>query len=246
VITTELAFSVLSNKNWQHLCCARDKQLLIMKRTLLAALFTVTTALTSFAGIQGHDDPHEPGFRLNFHMGLTGHLYGADEGTDADLFKDIRPAKTFGIEFGNKFTFKKFGDDKMSVGLMVDWFAFDFGYRVLDGPNGDINSMTMNLGFLEFGPSFTYSLNDEMGFDVYYQLKPTVIYSGFVTSDDIEVVLGSGFSHAVGIAYRYKAYNIAFEPNFGAVKAASTGSSELNLESKVNTTNFRILLGFKF
>ena len=101
-----------------------------------------------------------------------------------------------------------------------------------------------HLGFLEFGPSFTYALNDDMGLDVYYQLKPTFM-TGIYTNDlDDGGYAGAGLTHAAGVGFRYKAFALALEPNFGRMKVIDIDSSDL--ESKVNTSNFKIKLGFKF
>jgi hypothetical protein len=213
-----------------------------MKKLLVFILLIINISLTGHAKTNNLDDPHGGGFRLNFHFGLPGSLYGADELADKEYWKKIKPSLTMGLELGHKFTFTKFADDKLSFGMMVDWIDFNFGRTV------EFNAAAafVNVGFLEFGPSFTYALNDKIGFDAYYQLKPTVFSRVFAVAQRARTTasVGTGFSHAVGIGFRYSLFSVALEPNFGSIQITNTDAD--NLVTRANTTNFRILLGFKF
>lgn len=202
------------------------------------------SVLSGFAGVQDNEDPHGNGFRLNFNFGLTGGLYGADVDGDKDLYKDSKPALALGLSLGNKWTFARFSDDKMSVGLMVDWVDFSYASNKETVLQADVYNRVFNIAFLKVGPSFTYALNDKMGLDAYYQLRPTYAGSYYGNSDANTVSLGFGFTHAVGVAFRYGLLNVAVEPNFGSVEVVNTDFD--NISNNMSLGNTRIVVGFKF
>ncbi len=217
-----------------------------MKKVLLASMAIFLSVLSSFAGVQDNDDPHGNGFRLNFNFGLTGGLYGADVDADKDLYKEseAKPGLAWGLSLGNKWTFTRFSDDKMSVGLMVDWVDFSFASKSYKVANQDYFNSVLNVAFLKVGPSFTYALNDKMGLDAYYQLRPTYGASIGGDSDDPNVAVGFGFTHAVGVAFRYGLLNVALEPNFGSVETVNVDFE--NDKRQMSLGNTRIVIGFKF
>ncbi len=217
-----------------------------MKKVLLISMTMFFSVLSGFAGVQDNEDPHGNGFRLNFNFGLTGGLYGADVDGDKDVYKELgaKPGLTWGVSLGNKWTFARFSDDKMSVGLMVDWVDFSYASKKYTILNNDAYNRVLNIAFLKVGPSFTYALNDKMGLDAYYQVRPTYAGSILGESDDPNVAVGFGFTHAVGVAFRYGLLNVAVEPNFGSVEVVNTDFDSLT--SNMSLGNTRIVVGFKF
>ena len=72
--------------------------------------------------------------------------------------------------------------------------------------------LTVEATFLEFGPIGTYVLNSTMAVDAYYNLRPTGLATvafdedGNILGDE---VYGSGFTHALGAAFRWKVLSVA-------------------------------------
>lgn len=213
-----------------------------MKKILSINFILLLTALSGFAEVQDHTDPHGNGFRLNFHFGLTGVLYGADVNANKDLYKVIKPGVNWGLSLGNKWTVYRFQDDKMSFGVMVDWIDFSIANKNIN--NLGVSNTVGNFSFLKIGPSFTYALTDKIGLDLYYSLRPTAAVSIIEDSIGNDVSVGGGLTHAVGVGFRYGILNVAFEPNFGNVETVNTDVS--TLISNTSMANTRIVVGFKF
>ena len=227
-----------------------------MKKTILTIAVALSTVFSAFAGTE---TPHDNGFRLNFQLGITGGLYGipyisgiSSEVKDElkDEVSDLIPSLTFGFEVGNKFTISRFSEDKMSVGVLVDWLGFNYGSTTVDNGEDEDEDADLveskraifNFNFLEVGPSFTYAVNDDIGVDLYYQIKPTLLIPTFSFGGETDAGDPSiGVSHAVGLGIRYSVFALSLEPNFGSVNVFDEEG-----EIKTNATHFRINLGFKF
>ena len=213
-------------------------------------LLLAGSLLIGFSGIAGTDSPHDKGFRFNFHIGMTGGLYGlpVEIGEQEDLIQEEAdeyvPSFTFGLELGTRFTLGRTASDKISVALIVDWFGLSLGSKTIpaDEEYERYTVGVLNGNLLEMGPSITYALNNKMAIDLYYQVKPTVIVGVFLASVEVDFDDPSvGLSHAMGVTYRYKELAVGLEPNFGKINVLFEDDGV-----KTSTSRFNINLGFKF
>ena len=149
----------------------------------------------------------------------------------------------FGFEVGNKFTISRFSNNKISFGIVADWFGASYASKKSYFPLiGNLSFGHLSVSMLEVGPTFTYALNDKMGIDLYYQLQPMahILIVGVEDSyEDGDPAIG--FSHAVGVGFRYKVFALGVEPNFGKLNNDDAFS-----KYKVETAQLKINLGLKF
>jgi len=213
-----------------------------MKKVALLFIAGLTSLSISFAGTQSTDTPHDGGFRLNFHVGSVNKAYGntVDNGSDG-------PKTTLGVEIGTKWNLTTLSGDKMSIGLMADWFSLGYsGYKEkysFLGQEESFGVTILNLSVLEVGPSFTYALSDDLALDAYYQIKPTFLVN--IYDGEVETSEAVGINHVIGVAARYKMFNFGVEPIFGGItrKFEYFGYTE---KIKINTASVRVVFGFKF
>lgn len=155
------------------------------------------------------------------------------------------PKISFGLEIGNQWYVWRTSDETMGVAINVNWFDFQIGSRKMDVPFfGSMTNRVINFSFLEFGPMYTYAVNDEIGLDGYLNLKPTVL-AGVSTGDNVDssALVGLGFTYALGANFRWRALLVGLEYGFGKVKVADTDNTDFT--QKVNTGMFKINLGVK-
>lgn len=189
------------------------------------------------------------GFSVNAVLGFPSKSFGAEE----DAQDDTQLGPLYGVKLGNRWYFAP--QETFGIGLMVNWIDFAFAGKTGTIAGADFTRFAMDLTFAEFGPVGTFAVNDDIGIDGYYNLRPTWLSSAFVTSnigtsDDEFVYTGFGFSHALGAAFRWKVLNVGFEYVFGSINSAGAYSGDLSgvdLEDLKNKTNsFRIVVGAKF
>lgn len=111
-----------------------------------------------------------------------------------------------------------------------------------------------DVSFFEIGPVGTYVLNNDMALDAYYNLRPAGFASVMIVSesneDETYSYAGFGFTHALGVAFRYKALNIGLEYVAGSIDSEGTyqgsfGDEDLSRQKNI-ANNFRIMIGAKF
>jgi hypothetical protein len=142
------------------------------------------------------------------------------------------------------------------AGIMTKWLDFTMAARGgTDASSNDWGRATLDFSFLELGPIATIALSDAVAIDAYYNLKPTVLSSAYLLTYDngndlTKTLVGFGFSHAIGTAFRFKVLNIGVEYVVGKINCdqSETGDyAQDNLPSiKCKTNSLRFFVGVKF
>jgi len=215
---------------------------------LLAIIIFTCVTIKSFAQ---KNRTLSNGFSINLVTGFPSSTYGlTNDNKNADPYKI---GSIGGLKIGNRWYFSP--KEKYGFGLMVNWIDFSGAKK-----KGTYNSVNwerdvVDLSLLTLGPVGTYAISSNIALDAYYNLRPTGFGSRFIStsssgsgSDETYTYYGLGMSNAIGVAFRYKLYNLGFESVFGGIKSHGTysGPNNVKLESQKNMTNsFRILLGVK-
>jgi hypothetical protein len=136
---------------------------------------------------------------------------------------------------------------------MVNWVDVSLAAKggTVDGT--DFGRAAIDFTFLELGPVGTIVVADGMAIDAYYNLRPTVMSSALVstlvTGDETFAYAGFGFSHAIGAAFRVRAFNVGVEYVAGGINSKGTYTGDMNLDledAKIQTNSLRIMIGLKF
>ena len=186
------------------------------------------------------------GSNTNFIIGFPSASFGVEDGDE--VADEYQLGVLWGIEWGNRWYFSP--TETMGFGLMINWA--DISYSTKTGTENGLewSKAVIDMTFMEIGPIGTYALSNNMAIDGYYNLRPTLLMSGAVVSDETFAYAGFGFSHAIGTAFRYNVFNVGLEYVFGGINSVGTYSGSLggiDLDEKKNKTNsLRIMLGFKF
>jgi len=191
--------------------------------------------------LHAQDKAIKKGFGLNFSIGVpTGDLaadFDTDEGFEAPI--------TFGLQISNRWYIMP--QDEYGFGILVNWLDVALGSKEIET---DVRSALYQMSFLEFGPIGTYALDDNMAIDGYYNLKPSFMINIWGDNDYGFGTFGSGFTHAVGAAFRYEVFSVGLEMNFGKINGVfydtEDGVSDDIDVKDIPTSVFKINLGFKF
>ncbi len=205
------------------------------------------------------------GFSINIVTGFPSASFGAPK----DVSSDEKYGALFGLKLGNRWYFAP--QEKYGFGLMVNWLDLAAGFK--SGTGSVENSIglvqsydwartTFDVTLLGVGPIGTFAINDDMAIDGYYNLRPTLLVSGNVSSDPEGIAddktygyAGFGITNTLGTSFRWKVLNVGVEYVFGKVNCQGkyTGPSiEGQLEdgdlpdAKLSTNSIRLVLGVKF
>jgi len=185
------------------------------------------------------------GFGVQFQIGFPSDMYGLDDRLDAD--SDNKAGILFGLQLGNRWYVHK--DGKIGISIMANWLDATYSQKSYDD---DSKRGILEIALLEVGPGFTYAINDDVAFDAYYNLRPTIMSSVIVDSDNNGIgAAGFGITHALGAALRYKALYFGAEYVMGKTKGKyvevgdGTGIPVLD-DGKLVVNHMRLLVGFKF
>ena len=186
------------------------------------------------------------GFSINAVLGIPSENFGLD-GVPELLNSDLQLKMLYGLQLGNRWYFKT--TNQYGIGLMVNWIDFTVGLKSTTIGYSDYGIAALDFTFLEMGPIGTFAISEDMAIDGYYNLRPTV-FSWAIASEDEDsyAAAGTGFSHTIGAAFRYKALNIGLEYVLGSIKVSQDEDSGLNIPNngKMNANSFRIIIGAKF
>lgn len=231
------------------------KKLFISFLTSVATLSAIAggNALQSTAATQGHDDPLDNGFILRAGISLpsAGYGFASDE---KDLVKEFTPKLGLGLEIGNQWYVFRTNAENMGVAINVNWFDLALATKSNSSGGVDVTTAVFTGSFIEVGPMFTYKVTDDIGVDLFYNLKPTFMVSAMTSSsngnDFSQALSGFGFNNAVGTSFRWRALSLGFEYVFGTIKASNINSDDKSADVpnnyKMNTNAFKINIGAKF
>lgn len=213
---------------------------MVKKIKSMAGLIMLVISLCSVANMSAKDRTLSNGFSLKASLGFP----SSDFGTPGVLPDDMEYGTVLGLEIGNRWYFSP--TDTWGIGLMVNWF--DISY--VKGKSQDFDVYTVDVGFLELGPVGTYALNEAMALDAYYNLRPTVSTTVTNDFDVVTAFAGSGFTHAIGAAFRWKVLSIGVESAFGEVTSdlyyEDGEQMDVGFSETTSNKRFRIIFGFKF
>lgn len=159
----------------------------------------------------------------------------------------------YGLDWGNTFNIYKLDDVDLAFGIRVSWIDVSFANQKIDQGFGiELNNYSALGSFFGIGPNITYKIQDKIGAEVYFKVKPSVYlnwseYDDQITSDVSEV--GFGTTNAFGIAARYDVLTLGFEIHGGTITSTQTTDSEfdsvdLDIDRVLSYTRF--FVGFRF
>ena len=189
------------------------------------------------------------GFSVNLVTGVPMKTYGSP----VDATSEMRYRTLWGLQLGNRWYFAP--QENMGFGLMVNWFDFTMALRSGDDSYyGEWGRATLDISFLEIGPVGSFAISENAAVDAYYNLRPTLLTTGFVVpdynnGDGTYAAAGLGLTHALGAAFRIKVFNIGVEYVLGGINSDESYDGTLTgIDGTVNNkaNSVRILIGVKF
>ncbi len=230
------------------------KKLFISFLTSLATLSAIAggNALQSTSATQGHDDPLDNGFIIRAGISLPSQGYGFSS-EEKEESKEYTPKLGLGLEIGNQWYVFRSGAENLGVAINVNWFDLGLATKSTTSDGVDFTTAVFTGSFIEFGPMFTYKLTDDIGVDLFYNLKPTLMVSAATLSNDgdnfSQAYTGFGFNNAIGTTFRWRALAFGFEYVFGNIKATNVNSDDKNAtvpdNYKMISNAFKINIGVK-
>ena len=204
-------------------------------RTLLIVSLLFSLMLNTHAQ---KDRTLSNGFSIQFIVGIPSAEYGVDE--SLSIPEEFQYSTLFGLQLGNRWYFTN--SDQFGIGLMVNWFDISTAMTENVLYEETITWLTAEATLLELGPIGTYAINSTMAVDAYYNLRPTGLVSASIDEDNSlsDDYYGSGFTHALGAAFRWKVLSVGIESVFGKIKDLD------DPEIKLQANNFRFVIGVKF
>lgn len=178
------------------------------------------------------------GFSIKFNFGFPSSQFLNVSIDDQDIDSNLDFNTTLGFQIGNQWYVYR--SEKFGIALNVNWLDISFGEaeEILVGSSTTEKIYFIDLSLLEFGPLVSYALNDDMGIDAFYNLKPNTIWFG----NDTNTEAAFGITSSIGTAFRYKVFYVGLESNFGTATV-----QDLDVDNvKVKTNQTRLSLGFKF
>ena len=153
------------------------------------------------------------------------------------------------LEIGNMLFISDFKGDN-AIGLRATWFAAS--YSTYSANNLDMSYLQGSI--IRLGPYFTYALNEEMALDAFYQIGPSFAWDAQL--DTMPSGRGNtgyfGFTHNLGVDFRYKMFSAGIDMNFGNLKYTDKEEYKnetdeiVDLFYKIRTPYTRIFFGFRF
>ena len=212
-----------------------------MRKTLsLLSLFIVIGVFTTAFGQM--TPALKNGFSIKAQLGFPSAGFGWNE----DIPDGYEYGITYGLQVGNQWYF--YNPESLGIGLMVNWIDVTGSTKKVTGDQGTLDRATLDVGVLEFGPVFTYAIDDPKAIDVYYNFRPTVMSTGYKYGvEDGEAYGGYGVTHAFGAGFRYKLLYVGGEYVTGSIKVSQDSTDEEDwIDEKMKVGCFRILVGVKF
>lgn len=207
------------------------------------------------------------GFSVNLVVGFPSAEFGAE--SNDYVPSSMEYGALWGLKLGNRWYFAP--QEKYGFGLMVNWLDFAAGfksgtesYETIYGSTESFDwaRTTFDVTLLGVGPIGTIAINDDIAIDGYYNLRPTLLVSGNVSSDPQGIAddetygyAGFGITNTLGTAFRWKVLNVGVEYVFGKVNCQGkytgpTITGELEdgdlPDAKLSTNSVRLVLGVKF
>jgi len=167
-----------------------------------------------------------------------------------DFKEEYKYGITYGLQAGHQWYFYK--PESLGIGLMVNWLDVTGTIKKYSDSQELIKRATLDVGVLEFGPVFTYAIDDPMAIDVYYNLRPTALMTGYRYIDEEEGENEDGFggygvTHAFGAGFRLRLLYAGVEYVTGSTKVSRDSSDdEIWKDRKMKADCFRIVVGVKF
>jgi hypothetical protein len=179
------------------------------------------------------------GLSINFIIGFPSDSYAYKNSNTPDEYKFN---KIWGIKTGSRWYFSP--SDKFGIGLMVNWSDVVFGYNI----KNDWEIYSMETSMFELGPVATIAISQNIAIDGYYNLRPTAYLKmvSLANAEEPTVYFGYGFSHAIGGAIRWKAFNVGLEYVIGTIKCSVQTPTITLDDENANLNSLRLLVGFKF
>ncbi|MBB6459007.1 hypothetical protein [Flammeovirga kamogawensis] len=174
------------------------------------------------------------GFSLKFNFGFPTSDYLSTSYKGEDLGDGIELNTTLGFQIGNQWYVYRGGN--FGIAINANWL--DISYST--SKDTDPTLYIVDLALVEIGPLVSYSINNEMGFDAFYNLRPNNVWIGSEDIEDVEAAFG--MSHSVGVGFRYKVLYFGVESNFGKLTIQDIEIDDL----EVSTNQTKLTLGFKF
>ena len=183
------------------------------------------------------------GMSLKAQLGFPSAAFNWNEDIEVDYMYGI----SYGLQVGNQWYLLK--GESAGLGLMINWLDVTYASKKGTSADGDFKRRSVDLAVLEVGPLGTYAITDQLALDVYYNLRPTGLVSGYTVDDeDEEGYSGAGVTHAVGGGFRYNLLSVGVEYVFGNTKI-NWDSADPKLfpdDTKIKADCFRIVAGIKF
>ena len=221
----------------------------------LIAFFALLSLMMLPCKSQSQNRMLENGFSVKFSFGFPPSQYGFDG--DLPFPEGLELSNTYGLEIGNQWYF--YNENNIGIGLDVNWFDVSYGKaNIFDFDLGDIDRITVEGSFLEFGPVGTFAINDILAVEGYYNLRPSYIASFYYetsynmwNAEDYVLLRDFSFLHGLGIGIRLKFLYVGYEYTLGSFDGEIDAGgefeeAELYEKQKMDATNSKLIIGFQF
>lgn len=210
------------------------------------------------------------GFGVKLFVGIPKNGYGMPidnkiNGCIADLLSPER-SPTFGLSIDSRWYLTKPG--KWGLAINARWADVSYSYyrakcyTMNFSPwenqyiikTGHYTSV-IDLSALGVGLLGTYSFNEKMGLDLYYNVAPNLMILRQDVSDQFPFeynkhIFALGAAHYVGLGFHYKIFQVGLDLKLARPEFKDWGDeknlNENDPETRFRTTNLRFFVGFKF
>jgi hypothetical protein len=218
--------------------------------------FTIVLVIVAIMPLNAQDKALKNGFSVNL---ITGNPSAKNYGiTATENDPNENNHLLLGFEVGNRWYLN--ANDKYGLGIMLNWLDVTFQSGKIDVPGDTVYSHVLNISVAEVGPIGTLALTSDIGFDVYYNIRPTYLNAGKVPFNedmDGDGVIDEGFygsnanafglTHTMGLSARWRSLALSCEYVLGNIRRVEGGHGNLSYGSQIVSANhFRVMLGFKF
>ena len=160
-----------------------------------------------------------------------------------------------GLDWGNTFNVYKLDGVDLALGIRVSWIDVNFRSQTIDLGFGseELTNYTAIASFFGIGPNVTYKVQEKIGVEAYFKVKPVLYVNWSETSDDLSTSdvseAGFGTTNAFGIAGRYDVFTLGVEFGGGTITTTQTtdtalDSIEVDFDRPLAYTRF--FIGFRF
>ena len=195
----------------------------------------------------------ENGFSLKFSFGFPPSQYGFDG--DLPVPDGVELSNTYGLEIGNQWYF--YNENNIGIGLDINWFDVSYGKaNISDFALGDLDRITIEGSFLEFGPVATFAINDFLALEGYYNLRPSYMITYYYetsfnmwNAEDYVLLRDFSFLHGLGFGVRLKFIYVGYEYTMGNLdgKIDAGGEDAVDFgKQKMDAANSKLIIGFQF